>query len=158
MWLLFAALMIIQFFSPEKNTRPDNAATDNSIEKVLAVPSEVQSILQTSCYDCHSNDTEYPWYAEVQPVGWWLNHHIKEGKAELNFDEFATYSLRRQYKKLEEINEEVKEGEMPLNSYTLMHKNARLSETQKLAIAGWVAASLDIMKSRYPADSLLRKK
>ncbi len=158
MLLLFAALMIIQFFSPEKNIRPDNALSDNSIEKVIAVPAEVQGILQTSCYDCHSNDTEYPWYAEVQPVGWWLNHHINEGKAELNFDEFATYSLRRQYKKLEEINEEVKEGEMPLKSYTLIHKNARLSEAQKLTIAGWVAASMDIMKSRYPADSLLRKK
>jgi len=158
MLLLFAALMIIQFFPPEKNTRTGETDIVNGIEKVLAVPADVHTILETSCYDCHSNDTEYPWYAEVQPVGWWINHHVKEGKAELNFDEFASYSLRRQYRKLEEINEEVKEGEMPLSSYTLIHKNAALTESQKLAIANWVSASMDFMKSRYPADSLLRKK
>lgn len=153
--LLVVVLIVIQFFRPEKNIHAGTHA--NNITKVIAVPSEVGKILKTSCYDCHSNNTEYPWYASVQPVAWWLNHHIEEGKKEVNFDEFANYLVRRQYKKLEEINEQVKEDEMPLGSYTLIHKDAVLSKDQKLAIANWVTGAMDNLKSRYPADSFLKK-
>ncbi len=155
---LLALLLIIQFFPPKKNLAEGTGEPENSISRVLPVPPGVQTILQTSCYDCHSNDTEYPWYAEVQPVGWWLNHHIEEGKHELNFDEFASYSLRKQYHKLEEINEQVKEGEMPMKSYLIIHRDASLSPEQKQVLASWVSASMDSMKARYPADSLIRKK
>jgi hypothetical protein len=100
----------------------------------------------------------YPWYAQIQPAAWWLADHIKEGKKELNFSEFAGYRIRRQYKKLEEINELVKEGEMPLDSYLWIHNDAKLDEKQKLTLANWVTAIRDTMKATYPADSLVRKK
>jgi mono/diheme cytochrome c family protein len=154
--LLLAALVIIQFFRPEKNI--SNGAAANHVSTVFPVPENVQAIFEKSCYDCHTNNTHYPWYANVQPVAWWLNDHVKEGKKEINFDEFATYVPRRQYKKLEEIIEQVKEGEMPLSSYTVIHREAALSSEQKLAITAWANAAIDQMKAKYPADSLLRKK
>lgn len=152
---LVVAFIVIQFFHPEKNIH--TGISSNEINKAIAVPEEVGKVLKTSCYDCHSNNTVYPWYASVQPVAWWLNNHIKEGKREVNFDEFASYSIRRQYKKLEEINEQVKEDEMPLSSYTLIHKDAVLSKEQKLSIANWASAAMDNLKARYPADSFLKK-
>jgi Haem-binding domain len=155
---LLIVFVVIQFFHPEKNIYTGSDAAKNHISKVMPVNDEVGKILKTSCYDCHSNNTVYPWYASVQPVAWWLNHHIEEGKGEINFDEFASYSLRRQYKKLEEINEQVKENEMPLSSYTLIHKDAVLNKEQKLTLSSWASAALDSMKAKYPADSLLRKK
>ncbi|MBL0355970.1 MAG: heme-binding domain-containing protein [Chitinophagaceae bacterium] len=156
--LLLAALVIIQFFHPEKNSNATPEATANDVSKVFPMPDSVQNILERSCYDCHSNNTEYPWYAEVQPIAWWLNNHIEEGKREVNFNEFASYSPRRQYKKFEEIIEQVKEDEMPLSSYTIIHKDAVLSKEQKLALSSWASAAMDSMKARYPADSLLKKK
>jgi hypothetical protein len=152
------ALVIIQFFQPDKNIDNSTGVEAADISKVMLVPDNVQDILQKSCYDCHSNNSEYPWYAEIQPVGWWLNHHIDEGKGELNFNEFANYSLRRQYHKLEEIAEQVKSDEMPLSSYTLIHKDAVLTPEHKTLLTAWATAAMDSMKAHYPADSILRKK
>lgn len=153
--ILLLAFIVIQFFRPEKNKAV--GISDNDISKVYPIPADVQSILKTSCYDCHSNNTVYPWYAEIQPVAWWLDDHIQHAKKDLNFSEFATYSIRRQYKKLEETNDLVKKGEMPLDSYLWIHKDAKLSDQQKLSIANWVTALRDTIKANYPADSLVRK-
>jgi len=154
--LLLLAFIVIQFFRPAKNKA--EGISKNDITTLYPVPKEVQDILKTSCYDCHSNNTVYPWYAEVQPVAWWLNNHIEDAKKDLNFSEFAGYRIRRQYKKLEEINELVKKGEMPLDSYLWIHKNAKLTEQQKLTIAKWAEAIRATIKATYPADSLVRKK
>jgi Haem-binding domain len=156
--VLLAAFVIIQFFRPAKNTASGPEAYAKDISKVHAVPADVQLILQKACNDCHSNNTEYPWYSNIQPVAWWLNDHVQEGKKELNFSEFAGYNLRRQYHKLEEVEEQVKEGEMPLSSYTLIHKEAKLTETEKNALYNWVNALRDSMRNVYPIDSLERKK
>lgn len=155
-FVLLIAFVVIQFFRPAKNKA--EGMNKNDISTLYPVPEDVQNILKTSCYDCHSNNTVYPWYAEVQPVAWWLNSHIQDGKKDLNFSEFAGYRIRRQYKKLEEVNELVKKDEMPLDSYLWIHKDARLSQAQKLALANWVSAVRDSIKARYPADSLSRKK
>jgi Haem-binding domain len=152
--LLLLAFIIMQFFRPSKNST--GAAAVNHISKLYPVSDTVQAILKTACYDCHSNNTSYPWYNNIQPVAWWLANHINEGKKELNFDEFASYRIRRQYKKLEEINEQVKEGEMPLASYTLIHGDAKLTGEQKRVIANWVVAVRDSIKAHYPEDSLKR--
>src|SRR5438045_9007752 len=104
--LLFA----IQFIRPAKNKMTERSAQD--ISSVHNIPQPVSDILEKSCNDCHSNNTIYPWYAEIQPVGWWLNDHIEEGKEELNFNEFASYKIARQFKKLEEITEQIKKDEM----------------------------------------------
>lgn len=154
---LLVVLVLIQFYPrPAKNNSTVTAAT--SIDQVHAVPDEVMQLLKTSCYDCHSNHTYYPWYSRIQPVALWLDDHIREGKAELNFSEFGSYSVRRQYRKLEEINEQVKEGEMPLQSYTLIHRNASLDKAQQLLLAGWTAALRDSFKANYHPDSLARLK
>lgn len=154
--ILLVAFIVIQFFRPAKNKA--EVISKHDISTLYPVPENVLSILKTSCYDCHSNNTVYPWYAEVQPVAWWLDKHIQDGKKDLNFSEFADYRIRRQYKKLEEINELVKEGEMPLESYLWVHKDAKLDQQQKLLLATWVQSVRDTIKAAYPPDSLVRKK
>ena len=91
-------------------------------------------------------------------MGWWLNNHVKDGKKDLNFSEFAGYSIRRQYKKFEQINDLVKKDEMPIDSYLWIHKYAKLNEQQKLTLANWVQSVRDTIKATYPPDSLVRKK
>lgn len=153
--VLLIALVVIQFFRPARNEAPEIAA--NQIEAVYAVPNEVQQVLKVSCYDCHSNTTKYPWYSKIQPVAWFLSDHIIEGKREINFSEFATYSLRRQYKKFKEIGEQVKTDEMPLFSYTLIHRDAFLNPAQKLLLENWAASSMKEMELKFPPDSLRKK-
>lgn len=132
---LFAILVIIQFIRPERNGNWEKS--DNDISMAINVPSNLQQILETSCYDCHSNHTTYPWYTNIQPIGLWMQHHVDEGKEELNFSEFKTYKPKRQKHKLEEIAEQVNEHEMPLSSYTLIHKNAILTPEQNVALVSW---------------------
>ena len=150
---LLVVLVIIQFFKPDRNISSEKSTND--ITNKYAVPASVQEILKTSCYDCHSNNTVYPWYANIQPVAWWLADHVNEGKKELNFSEFLTYSPKKAHHKLEEVNEMVKEGEMPLQSYTIIHQNAKLSEPQKLEIATWADG---LMKEIATANNLQPEK
>ena len=89
-------------------------------------------------YDCHSNNTYYPWYNNIQPVSWIMESHIKKGKKELNFSEFGTYSKRRQKSKIKSIINQIKDDEMPLSSYTLLHRKSILSESDKLLIINWM--------------------
>ncbi|MFZ4058487.1 MAG: heme-binding domain-containing protein [Ferruginibacter sp.] len=156
--IILIGLVVIQFIRPERNLGNSPTAFSKDISTIYPVSDSVQLILQQSCYDCHSNKTSYPWYANIQPVAWWLADHVNEGKRELNFSEFAGYSIRRQYRKLEEVNEQVKEGEMPLSSYTIIHKNAVLKDHQKLALANWAEGIREKMRTTYPPDSLIKKK
>lgn len=151
-WILLPALIVIQFFQPTMNASP--AFSGHRLTDRFKVPEEVSDILSLSCYDCHSNNTRPMFYMRVQPIGWWIMHHVEEGKDELNFDEFGSYPLNVQYHKLEEIVEVVEEGEMPLTSYTLIHSDAKLSEVQRDAITVWANALIDTMEARYPKDSL----
>lgn len=153
---LLAALVVIQFIHPKKNK--SEGPQPNYIGNNYNVPGNVKTILDKACNDCHSNNTRYPWYSLLQPVHWWMEDHIKEGKREINFDEYTNRPLRYQYHKLEEVIEMVKEGEMPLNSYTWIHKDAKLTTEEKTAITGWAQSVLDTLKARYPMDSLVRKK
>lgn len=146
---LLVVLVIIQFIRPAKNT--NTATQPNDIAVVMAVPNDVNVVLRKACYDCHSNNSAYPWYANIQPVYWWLNHHIEEGKDELNFSEFGTYKLKRKIKKFNEIAGEVTEGEMPLNSYTWMHKDAKLSKEEANIVINWAS----LMAHKLEQDSLL---
>jgi hypothetical protein len=148
---LIIVLIAIQFIHPERNLSGDTA---NDISKKYTVPDTVQAILKTSCYDCHSNHTDYPWYYNIQPVAWWLAHHVNEGKEDLNFNEFTSYRIGRQYRKLDKISKEVNEGEMPLESYTLIHRYAVLSDAQRKLVSDWATSVHDSIKASYPADSL----
>lgn len=155
MLVLLAALVVIQFIHPKKNKA--EGPQPNYIGNVYAIPADVKTILAKVCNDCHSNNTVYPWYAKFQPILWWLDKHVKDGKNEMNFDDYTKRSLRFQYRKMEEVIEQVKEGEMPLNSYTWVHKDAKLTEEEKAKITGWAQSIMDIMKAKYPLDSLIRK-
>jgi len=154
--VLLVILLIIQFIHPHRNT--SKSAQPNNIAKSFAVPADVKTILDKACMDCHSNNTRYLWYFKIQPVDWWLTHHIDEGKRGLNFDEYAGRSLRYQFHKMEDIADQVKEGEMPINSYTWIHKDAILTEQEKNTIINWTEGIRKEMKARYPADSLAKKK
>jgi len=154
--LLAAILIIIQFFRPAKNISSAKSSAD--ISSIYTVPGEVNTILDKACNDCHSNNTVYPWYAEVQPVAWWLNNHIEEGKDELNFSEFGSYSPARRYHKLEEIKEMIDDNEMPLSSYTLIHTDAKLTDAETQALINWSESIRNEMKTKYPADSLVMKR
>ncbi|WP_395811060.1 heme-binding domain-containing protein [Daejeonella sp.] len=132
---LLGVLIFIQFIKPVKNQ--SDAVTPNDIFANFQTADSTKQLIRTACYDCHSNNTVYPWYAEIQPISWWLADHVKEGKSELNFSEFASYKPKKADHKLEEVIEMIQEGEMPLKSYTLIHGNAKLSDEQKTAIITW---------------------
>ncbi len=133
--VLIVALALLQLYRPAKNISTEVSV--NAIGQHYNVPEPVDKLLRTSCYDCHSNNTVYPWYGNVQPVALWLDDHIRDGKKHLNFDEFNTYSAERKQKKFKEIAEEIEEGEMPMTSYTLIHKNAKLSPADKKLLVDW---------------------
>ena len=154
--VLLAGLLVIQFIHPKKNKAA--GSQPNYIGNAHQVPAHVQPILARACNDCHSNNTRYPWYTKFQPVHWWLNRHIVDGKKSLNFDEYSNRNLRYQYHKMEEVEELVEENQMPLNSYTWTHKDAKLTEAEKAVLINW---SIDVrkqMEAKYPRDSLVRKK
>ncbi len=134
---LLGLLLIIQFIRPEKNESA--GPQKNDIAGKYAVPDGVKASLEKACYDCHSNHTHYPWYADIQPVAWWLSGHVKDGKRHLNFSEFGAYTFKRQDHKLEEIIESQEDHWMPLESYTWLHKEARLSDEQRREIITWAS-------------------
>lgn len=134
----------IQFMQPARNKSGQVLPTD--MASMYKMPDMVQTILKVACYDCHSNNTNYPWYTYVQPVGWMLANHIKNGKKELNFSEFGSYTARRQKSKLKSIASQIKDNEMPLSSYTIMHKNARLTKEQKQLIITWAQQKKDSLE------------
>lgn len=153
---LLLAFIVIQFIHPARNKA--EGAQPNYIGNKMPVPHDVQEVLRRACNDCHSNNTSYPWYSKLQPVDWWLTSHINDGKKHLNFDEYTHRSLRYQYHKMEEVVEQVENGEMPLESYTWIHKEAKLTAAEKELLINWANARMDSMKAIYPIDSLVRPK
>jgi len=127
--IVVAVVLAIQVIPVERNV--STVPPGQSFEKTEKVPANVAAILKVSCYDCHSNNTRYPWYSELQPGAWFMARHIKKGKEELNFDEFNNYSKRRKKAKIKSIISQIEKEEMPLKSYRMMHGNARLSADEK---------------------------
>ena len=153
---LLALLVLAQFYRPARNLSNDQT---NHVSTKFPVPAEVDAILKPACNDCHSNLTTYPWYANVQPVASWLANHVNDGKRHLNFSEFTNRRVAIQNHKFEELIEMVKEGEMPLSSYTWTHKDAVLTEQQRATLTTWAQSCMDSLAANYPADSLvLRRK
>lgn len=131
---LLVALVAIQFIRPGKNQSQDYS---KDITTVYPVPEQVHTILKEACYDCHSNNTAYPWYNQIQPIAWWMQDHVNDGKKHLNFSEFAGYTPKKQAHKMEETHEMIEKGEMPLNSYTWTHAGARLTPEQTNTLITW---------------------
>ena len=153
---LLIALGIMQLFRPEKNIAA--APFHNDIATIYPLPAEVNTILKKACNDCHSNNTNYPWYNNFQPISGFLHNHIEEGKREINFNEFASYRIGKQYRKLLEIKEQVDQDEMPLSSYTFIHTNAKLTKEEKNVLINWAETLRSKMRRKYPTDSLVMKR
>ncbi len=132
---LFVAFVGIQFFGIDKANPP--IVETETLEAAIAVPADISQILGRACNDCHSNRSVYPWYSNIQPSGWFLKDHIDEGRKELNFSVFNTYSPQKKAKKLEEICEQVDSKEMPLPSYLWIHRESVLSESDAKALCDW---------------------
>jgi hypothetical protein len=139
-------LVVIQFIRPPKNQA--DGINENDISLTYGMPQAVHSILTQKCYDCHSHSTVYPWYTNIQPVGWWMYFHIKEGKEHLNFSEFKTYSEKKASHKLEELSEAVTDGWMPLESYLWMHREAKVTPQETGMINNWIQSLGVTVKSQ----------
>ncbi|MGN6542738.1 MAG: heme-binding domain-containing protein [Ginsengibacter sp.] len=153
---LLVILIVIQFIKPKKNIHPGPQTAD--ISTLYPVPANVDSILAVACKDCHSNNTRYPWYNNIQPVAWFLANHVTDGKRSFNLNEFATYPVARQYDKIEEIKKQIDKGDMPLSSYTLIHKDAVLTDAQKKTVIDWSENIRQQMEAKYPKDSLVKRR
>lgn len=129
--VLIVAFIGIQFVHIDRTNPP--------ITGEIETPAPVKEILRRSCYDCHSNETVWPWYSYIAPASWLLESDVNKGREELNFSEWSGYDEKRKLKKIKEIWEEVNEGEMPEWDYVIMHSEAGLSEADKQIIRDWTA-------------------
>ena len=138
--------VLIQFYPrPEKNI--SSAQSSNSIEQLYPIQDSILQVLKAACYDCHSNNTNYPGYSTIRPAAWRLNRHQAPGVEESNVDESGNYSKRRQQSKLKSIASQVNDGEMPLTSYKLLHKKARLSGKERSMITKWFMEKYDASRN-----------
>jgi len=128
--------VLIQFIRIDTANPESNA--NNDFLKLTGASVEIGNVLKNSCYDCHSYQTRYPWYANLAPVSWMLKNHIDEARKHLNFSKWGEYSMDKQNSLIEECVEEIQGDEMPLTSYTLMHSNAKLSSGSKQILVEWL--------------------
>lgn len=138
--------LLMQLYQPTRNVDYGQVLPIH-FNKIYDVPPEIVSSLKTSCFDCHSNSTNYPWYSYIQPVRIFMDSHINEGKENLNFSEFGSYSSRKQASKLERIIKQIQSDEMPLTSYTTLHRNAILSPVSKEELLDWLEKKSDSISS-----------
>ena len=139
--VLLAVLLLIQLVRPQKNISLTPAG--KAFVDTFQVSEQVNAILAVSCYDCHSNNTKYPWYSEIQPMAWLMDKHVKDGKEKLNFDELPSYGPRKLNSKFTQITKQVEQGKMPLNSYLWMHGGARLSNEDKKLLVDYFNSLTD---------------
>ncbi len=133
---LLALFAIVQFINPDKNE--SEFVPESDFITLEQPPQHLADIIKTSCYDCHSNNTIYPWYDRITPVNFWVDGHIEHGKGHLNFSEWNKYSSKKKAHKLDEFIEMIEDKEMPLESYTLTHQDTKLSDADIAALTNWV--------------------
>ena len=142
-WLgifILASLIIMQFFRIDKTNPPVDAKLD--FVSVVQPPQQISAMLKSACYDCHSNETVYPWYSNIAPVSWWLKDHVEHGRHHLNFSEWNNYSQEEKQEIFEEAIEEVEEAEMPLKGYAAIHSKANLNTEQRAELVKWLKAGM----------------
>lgn len=138
-WALWVAVAVfggIQLTDAGR-TNPAVVSGHDLLNSTNAPPPEISAMLRSSCYDCHSYETHWPWYGYVAPVSWWLAGHVRDARGRLNFSEWPHDDPKRAARKWNNIADSVSEGDMPLPSYTKIHKGARLTEEQKNQLADW---------------------
>lgn len=151
---LFIILVAMQFVRPIRNESASMSAND--IEKQYVVPENVKSILSRACRDCHSNNTVYPWYSQVQPGAWFMNNHVIDGKKHFNLSEFAAYEPKKADHKLDELVEELEGHGMPLESYLWLHADAKLTETETQEVITWANGIRKEIQTTFP-EAFLKK-
>jgi hypothetical protein len=137
-WIFIVVVVlfvIIQFIRPTFANPAVNP--QHTIQSYTSVPANIDQTIRRSCYDCHSSETRWPWYAQISPVSWWLKSHVNDGRRELSFSEFGTYNKAKAARKLKESCDQVKEGEMPLKTYLPMHPAAKLTDADRQMLCTW---------------------
>jgi hypothetical protein len=134
--VLLAIFIVMQFVNRPSYINPPVDAT-KTLYASTPVPQDVHAILDRSCNDCHSNTTTWPWYSRIAPVSWLVADDVEKGRKELNLSTWATSAPRRQAHKLEEVCDQVEEGEMPLPKYLYTHRDAKLSEADRTRLCEW---------------------
>lgn len=143
--VILIVFILIQFVRPVRNQSGQDE--QSAIAVPFSIPDTVYSLFQNACFDCHSNDTNYPWYSNIQPVGWLIEKDISDGKAKLNFSELGSLSPRRQMSKWQNVENRIKDGTMPLPMYQFMHPRARLTEAERQRLIDWVRKTMDTLAS-----------
>jgi len=143
--IILLALLVAQFFRPDRNDPGSDPTL--VIGQQMNVPPSVRSILERSCFDCHSNQTRWPWYSSFAPVSWLVANDVKEGRGHLNFSEWGTYTRKRQIAKLDMMVSEVDKNQMPLKTYLLLHRDATLSEADKDVLCTWAEQASDSLRA-----------
>ena len=128
-YLLIILLVIAQFKRIDK-TNPVSVPEEDFFSLVKA-PDDIENLIRTSCYDCHSHNSEYPWYSDLAPVSWWLADHITEGREHMNFSIWGQFDAEKQDHKLEECVEMLEDKEMPMLPYMIAHRDAWLSQEDR---------------------------
>jgi hypothetical protein len=133
--ILLAAFIIIQFFRPDRTNPPSDPT--KSLWSDTSVPKEVAGLIKRSCIDCHSNQTEWPWYSNVAPVSWLVADDVANGRKRVNFSTWLDYSDRKREKMRGNIAEEIASGDMPLGKYTFIHPSSKPTDEEKKSMAAW---------------------
>jgi hypothetical protein len=144
LFLLF--IVVLQFIKPNTENPPEDSS--KFIKLHVQIPDDVYSRLEKACFDCHSNRTVWPWYSKISPVVYLINHDVTGGRKHLNFSEWGNYDKKRMIKKLEEIESEVSESDMPPAIYPPMHSGAKLSDSDRKLITDWAISSKNILLSK----------
>jgi len=143
---LIVIFVLMQFFRIDKNNPEFDPANDFIAS--MNPPQDIANMLKVACYDCHSNETRYPWYTNIAPLSWWIKDHINEGRRELNFSMWKTFNERRSNHKMKEGDEKVKDHDMPLKSYLIMHDDARLTDEQRKQLGDYFTSLMTASPER----------
>lgn len=139
--VLGGLFVVIQFFRPDRDNPPEDPT--RTLQATLSPPAAVEAILDRACADCHSNRTRWPWYTNIAPVSWFVADHVHEGRRELSFSRWADYKVDRQARKLAGMCREARSGDMPLGSYVIIHRDAKLSKADVQTLCEWTAREHD---------------
>jgi hypothetical protein len=135
---------IIQLFQPDRNNSTENLKSE--LTNLYKLPDSIENLLSTTCYDCHSNNTDYPFVINIQPFGWYMESKVTKGKKHLNFSEFGNYKKEEAIEKLEDIDLAMQNNRMPLQAYRWYNSESNLTEEQRATISAWAKQLKEIIK------------
>ena len=139
-WVALLAAFIAAQFIPVNRQNPAEDPS-RSLDAKEHVPPAVKTILSRSCQNCHSNETSWPWYSYVAPASWMIAHDVHAARKKMNFSKWGDYTAEKREEKLEEICEQINEGDMPDPKYLWLHRSARMSRSDRETVCQWTEDS-----------------